>query len=76
MKTIIYLSLLIPFFFNLTSTPVNTKYLNGDNDLRQFIDYWGFIQDPFGNWTIGRITHCDDPGKNCIIGPTIIAEPC
>ena len=71
-KTVLCLAL---FALSLTSRPVNGMYYGGEGDLRFFLDYWTWIQDENGNWDIGRVTHCDNPGSNCIIGPTIVG-PC
>ena len=54
---------------------VNGMFPQTEGDLRHFTDYWGWMRDEHGEWTIGRITHCNDPGDNCIIGPTI-EGPC
>ena len=68
-KATLFLALLVS---SLTYSPVNGMFFTEDDELRLFLDYWGFIKDENGEWTIGRITHCDNPGKNCIIGPTVI----
>jgi hypothetical protein len=35
-----------------------------------YLDYGRWIQDENRNWGIGRITNCDSPDSNYIIGPT------
>jgi hypothetical protein len=68
-KAVLFIAL---FVLSLAPLSVNGQE---EGDLRLFLDYWGYIQDENGNWGIGRITNCDNPGSNCIIGPTIVG-PC
>lgn len=74
-KKIKALLFLLLFVSSLTSFSVSGMHHQNEGDLMLFLDYWGWVQGEDGEWTIGRITHCDNPGNNCIIGPTI-EGPC
>jgi hypothetical protein len=55
------------FVFSLIPLSVNGQEKDG---LRMYLDYGRWIQDENRNWGIGRITNCDSPDSNYIIGPT------
>lgn len=74
-KKIKSLLLLVLFASSLTATSLNGMFYQEEGDVRLFLDYWTWVQDENGEWTIGRITHCRNPGSNCIIGPTV-EGPC
>jgi hypothetical protein len=74
-KKIKAMLLLVLFASSLISFSVDARHYENEGDLRLFLDYWTWVQGQDGEWTIGRITHCDNSGNNCIIGPTI-EGPC
>jgi len=55
--------------FNLSA-----RHYQEEGDTMRYFDAWGWQMGEEGPVRV-RIVHCDWPGEDCIIGPTIIG-PC